>query len=99
MRINITKEFILGVFVGLISPLIFLPLVIQLMVWIEHLQFGVLWDQFFIDRSAHTKLLSMSVVSNLIWFYLALNNRINFSRGVLIASLLFVPYVLYRGYM
>lgn len=99
MKFKITKEFAFGVLVGLISPFVFLPLVIQLMVWIEHHQFSLLWDQFFIDRSAHTKLLSMSIVSNLIWFYLALNNRINFSRGVLIASLLFVPYVLFRGYM
>lgn len=99
MRLNWTKLHTLGALSGFVSPFIFLPLVVQLMVWTQHFTFGYLWGQFFIDNAVHTKLLSLAVISNLLWFYIGLNKeKYGFSQGVLMASFLFVPYIIYVGH-
>jgi len=91
-----TTEHTKGLIVGLISPLIFVPLTILILSLVQNYDFDQLWHRFVLNRNYRGMVISVSVISNLIWFYLSLNReKYAFARAVIIATFCFLPYIIY----
>lgn len=86
----------MGVLFGLLTPFVVLPLVMYL--WAA-------WQDYTFDRMLHDfqyypkpriKMITLSIIANLIWFYRFLNKE-NWGRamGVILGSLAYAPYILY----
>ena len=95
-KIKLTKEHGLGIAIGLISPLVFIPIVIFLFSWVQNHTFARLWSDFKGFNVVQVKVITVSLISNLIWFYMALNReKYNVGRGIIIAMILYAPFILY----
>jgi hypothetical protein len=47
-----------------------------------------------------SKVISLAIIANLIWFYLLLNrSKYEMARGVIIGSICFLPYILYLNFI
>ena len=97
---NWTKNHTYGLIIGIISPLIFIPLVILMLSWIENFQFSQLLSKFMDASIVRSKIISIAIISNLIWFYLSLNReKWGLAMGIIVATMLFLPYILYVNFM
>jgi len=93
---NWTKEHTIGVLIGIVSPLIFVPIMLLLLGWIQNYSFLRLWHEFDMITKYQIKIITLSLISNLIWFYLFLNReRYNVGRGIIIGTILYAPYIIY----
>lgn len=91
-----TTDHTKGVLLGVITPIIVVPLVVLIMSWIQSYYFEQLWDKFVLNTPFRIKTMTISIISNLAWFYFFLNReRYNVARGIIIGSLLFAPYIIY----
>jgi hypothetical protein len=96
---NWTKNHTYGLIIGIISPLIFIPLVILMLSWIENFQFSQLLSKFMNASIVRSKIISIAIISNLIWFYLSLNReKWGLAMGIIVATILFLPYILYVNF-
>lgn len=96
MKINWTKENSLGLLIGLLSPLIFLPLVLFIIAQSQHVNFEHVWHQISEFPEFRSKYLSLALIGNLLWFYLFLNReKYGYTRGIIIGMLLYAPYMIY----
>ncbi|MNK00464.1 hypothetical protein D3C87_182490 [compost metagenome] len=85
-----------GTVIGVLSPLIIVPLTMLVIAWAQNFYFSVLWSKFFSDLAVMSKFLSLSIIPNLIWFYFFLNKeRYDLARGIIIGSALHLPFILY----
>ncbi|AEA43200.1 hypothetical protein [Fluviicola taffensis] len=85
-----------GMIIGIISPFLFVPLIVGLIAWSQNYPYSVLWNNFTGSIVAQSKFISLSIIPNLIWFYLFLNKeRYDLARGVIVGSALFLPFILY----
>ena len=95
-KIKLTKAHGLGILIGVLSPLVFIPIVIFLFSWIQNFSFGRLWSDFENFDVMRIKVITVALISNLIWFYMTLNReKYNIGKGIIIATLLYAPYILY----
>lgn len=89
-----------GLIVGILSPLVFIPLVILLLAWAQNFEFSRLWHMFQHDQIVKSKVVSIAIISNLIWFYLSINrDKYYFAMGVIIGTICFLPYILYVNFI
>jgi hypothetical protein len=96
---NWTKAHTVGMLIGVISPLIFIPIVILLLAWVENFMFEQLWYKFTVAAAVRAKIVSLAIISNLIWFYLFLNReKWGTAMGVIVGTILYLPYILYVNF-
>lgn len=96
---NWSKQHTKGLIIGILSPLIFIPIVILLLSWMQNFDFSRLWFKFSHEHMVRSKMLSLAIISNLIWFYMSLNReKYGFAMGVIIGSICFLPYILYVNF-
>lgn len=99
MKGIVNKELILGLIIGVISPLLFLPLIIYAMSVNDGYSFTVLWDQFLSNSMNSSKYLSLALISNLLWFYFFLNKEKYYqTRGIILGMICYAPYMVYIYY-
>ena len=85
-----------GLIIGLLSPIVFVPLVIVIMAEFQNYPFEYLWKQFLNMDMVRSKFLSLAIVANLLWFYLCLNRgKYGLAMGIILGTILYLPYVLY----
>jgi len=85
-----------GLFIGILVPVIAVPLIMLLLSWAQNFYFSQLWHKFTYDQVVQSKVLSLSIIPNLAVFYLFLNReRYDIARGIIIGSACFLPYILY----
>jgi len=85
-----------GVLIALITPFIFLPIILYLFSYLQGYYFEQFWYKFINISSFQIKMLTLSIIPNLGWFYLFLNKEIyNISMGIIIGSLMFAPYIIF----
>lgn len=91
-----TMDHTKGALLGVITPLLFVPVVLLIVTWTQGYYFDQIWKKFAHNNPYQIKMLTLSIISNLGWFYFFLNKeRYNIARGIIIGSLLFAPYVIY----
>ena len=85
-----------GMLIGLLSPIIIVPITMVIIAWAQNFYFSVLGSKFFSDLNIMSKFVSLSIIPNLVWFYIFLNKeRYDLARGIIIGSALFLPFILY----
>lgn len=85
-----------GLLLGIITPLIILPLVLLVVGWTQDYYFEQLWSKFVINNPYRIKMITISIIANLGWFYFFLNKeRFNFAMGIILGSLIYAPYIIY----
>lgn len=85
-----------GMIIGVLSPIVMVPVTMMLIAWAQNFYFSLLWSKFFIDLAIMSKFISLSIIPNLVWFYIFLNKeRYDLARGIIIGSALFLPFILY----
>jgi hypothetical protein len=100
MKINITRENILGFLIGIASPFVFLPVVLLVLAFMQDTSVAFLWEQFKISDIHRSKDLSLGLISNLIWFYMFLNtDKYPYVRGIILGMFCYVPYMIYVNLM
>jgi hypothetical protein len=96
---NWSKAHTLGLIIGVLSPMLFIPIVILLLSWVENFMFEQLWFKFTSSSPVQAKIVSLAIISNLIWFYLSLNReKWGIAMGVIMGTILYLPYILYVNF-
>lgn len=97
---NWTKAHTKGLIIGLLSPLIFIPIVMLLLAWMQNFHFSQLWHKFEYDQMIRSKIISIAIISNLLWFYLSINkDKYGLGMGIIIATICYLPYILYVNFI
>ena len=85
-----------GLLIGLITPLMFVPVVLFLIGWTQDYQFAQLWTKFSHSTPYRIKIMTISIIANLIWFYVFLNKeKWNMAMGIIVGTLVYAPYIVY----
>ena len=85
-----------GLFLGFITPLCVVPLVIYLSAVAQNYMFEQLWRKFTYNEPFQIKMITLSIIANLAWFYLFLNkSKYNLAMGIILGSMLYAPYIIY----
>jgi carbon starvation protein CstA len=94
------KEHTLGLMLGTFAPLLAIPLVILILSSAQGYSFEILWTRFNISNQVMSKTVSLSIIINLILFYLLLNKeKYNYAMGIILGSLLYLPVILYLNFL
>lgn len=90
--INHTK----GVLLGIVFPLLCIPLVVLILGLIQDYSFAEMWHRFLYFYQIRIQVVTMSIIGNLGIFYLFLNKeRYNIAMGIILGSLVYAPYIIY----
>jgi hypothetical protein len=96
MKIKIKKNHFVGFGIGLLSPLLFIPIVLFILASVTSVSYGYIWEQFITFPEYTSKYTSLALISNLLWFYMLLNREYyDVARGIIFAMLCFIPYMIY----
>lgn len=94
-----SKNHAKGMVLGILTPLIVVPLVIWILSLFQNYDFSYLWRKFRLSDQYHIKIITLSLIANLIWFYIFLNKeKWNIARGVIYGTLAFAPYIIYTKF-
>jgi len=97
---NWGRKHTIGLVIGILSPMIFIPVVILLLSWFENYLFGQLWYKFVNDPTVRAKIVSLAIISNLIWFYMMLNReKWGLAMGIIVGTIIYLPYILYVNFI
>lgn len=93
------KEHTFGLIIGVITPLIFIPLILLFLSWVQNYEFERLYREFMFSYQYHVKIITISLISNLISFYYFLNReRFDLAMGIIMGTIAFAPYVIYMKF-
>ncbi len=85
-----------GLIIGILSPIVFIPLVIMLLAWSRDYSFAEIWNMFLLSRQTMSKVVSLSIISNLLWFYTFINrNNFGLAMGIILGTMAYLPYIIY----
>ena len=96
MKIKLKKNHFVGFGIGILSPMLFIPIVLFILASVTSVSYGNIWEQFITYPEYTSKYTSLALISNLLWFYLFLNREYyDVARGIIFAMLCFIPYMIY----
>jgi len=96
MKIKLNKNHFVGFGIGILSPLLFIPIVLFILASVTSVSYGYIWEQFITFPEYTSKYTSLALISNLLWFYMFLNREyFDVARGIIFAMLCFIPYMIY----
>jgi hypothetical protein len=96
MKSNLNPSFFIGLIIGLLSPMVLLPLIVFILSQSYGQSFSYLWHQTLSYPDFMSRYLSLSLIGNLGWFYYFLNKEKYFhTRGIIFGMLLYAPYMIY----
>jgi hypothetical protein len=93
---NWSKQHTFGVILGIIVPLLVVPLVILINAMAQDYTFDRLWRKFELIRPFQIKMLTISLIANLVTFYIFLNKeKFKFAMGIILGTIAYAPYIIY----
>lgn len=93
---NWSRDHFIGMIFGILTPIILMPLVIYLWAVWQDYTFEFMWRDFKIMTDSRIKIITLSIIFNLIWFYRFLNKeKWQRAMGVILGSIAFAPYIVY----
>ena len=96
MKENFNKQLLYGALLGVITPILFLPVLVYFLSLSKGMDFDVVWSQISTNNMNTSKYLSLSMIVNLIWFYYFLNKeQYHLTRGIILGMICFAPYMVY----
>ncbi|XOV68553.1 MAG: hypothetical protein ACFHU9_05115 [Fluviicola sp.] len=93
---NFSKEHAIGMLFGILTPIFVMPLVLYLWATWQGYTFDRMWYDFKYFSDPRIKIITLSIIGNLFWFYRFLNKE-NWKRamGVILGSMAYAPYIVY----
>ncbi|OUT68171.1 MAG: hypothetical protein CBB76_10955 [Crocinitomicaceae bacterium TMED16] len=96
MKENFNKQLLLGTLIGILTPILFLPVLILFLSLSKGIDFEVIWSQISSNNMNTSKYLSLAMIVNLLWFYFFLNKeQYHLTRGIILGMICFAPYMVY----
>lgn len=96
MKENFNKQLLIGTLVGILTPILFLPVLIFFLSISKGIDFEVMWSQISKNNMNTSKYLSLAMIVNLLWFYYFLNKeQYHLTRGIILGMICFAPYMIY----
>ncbi|OUT70455.1 MAG: hypothetical protein CBB76_05970 [Crocinitomicaceae bacterium TMED16] len=96
MKENFNKQLLLGTLIGILTPILFLPVLILFLSLSKGIDFEVIWSQISSNNMNTSKYLSLAMIVNLLWFYYFLNKeQYHLTRGIILGMICFAPYMVY----
>ena len=96
MKENFNKQLLYVTLLGVITPILFLPVLVYFLSLSKGMDFDVVWGQISTNNMNTSKYLSLSMIVNLIWFYYFLNKeQYHLTRGIILGMICFAPYMVY----
>ncbi|MEY4286472.1 MAG: hypothetical protein RL511_545 [Bacteroidota bacterium] len=96
MKNNLNISFFSGLAIGVLSPLVLLPIIVFILSQSYGQSFSYLWHQTLNFQDFLSRYLSLGLIGNLGWFYFFLNREQYFhTRGIIFGMLLYAPYMIY----
>ena len=93
---NWSRDHVIGMAFGILTPIVLMPLVIYLWAVWQDYTFEYMWREFRFFPNPRIKMITLSIIFNLFWFYRFLNKeKWQRAMGVILGSLAFAPYILY----
>lgn len=93
---NWTLDHTKGLILGILIPIVFMPIVVLLLSWIQDYYIEQLWDRFLHNNQYRIRIITISIIANLGLFYYFLNKeRFNLAMGIILGSICFAPYIIY----
>ncbi len=93
---NWSKGHTFGMLLGIITPILCVPILLLLLSWLQDYDFNYLCHKFTSNGPYRVKMLTLSIIVNLLWFYYFLNrSKWEYGMGVILGSIAFAPYVIY----
>ncbi len=93
---NWSKLHTYGLIVGIILPLVMVPVVMLILSWVQNYSFARIWYEFKNSQNTMSKLVTLAVLANLGVFYIFLNKeKYNFAMGIILGSILYLPLIVY----
>ncbi len=91
-----TKEHTKGLLLALVTPFVVVPIVLYVLSLTQNYLYSQLWHKFTLNNPYQIKIITLSIIANLGWFYFFLNkDKFNFARGIIIGTMLYAPYIIY----
>jgi len=91
-----TKQTLIGMLIGLVSPMVFLPIIWFILGQAQNSSWEYMKLQFEMSDMIKSKHISLALISNLIWFYYFLNKeKYLITRGLILGMLIYAPFMLY----
>jgi hypothetical protein len=89
-----------GFIIGILSPAIMLPLTMLVIAWAQNYEFDQLLFGLKTSFNTQSKLLSLSIIPSLLWFFLFLNReRYEQAYGIIFGSIMYLPFVFYVNFL
>ena len=96
MKENFNKELLIGTLIGILTPILFMPILIFFLSLSKGIDFEVIWSQISNNNMNTSKYLSLAMIVNLLWFYYFLNKeQYHLTRGIILGMICFAPYMVY----
>tara|TARA_Y100000991_G_scaffold187692_2_gene152812 strand:- start:18088 stop:18393 length:306 start_codon:yes stop_codon:yes gene_type:complete len=96
MKENFNKQLLIGTLIGILTPILFLPVLIFFLSLSKGIDFEVIWSQISNNNMNTSKYLSLAMIINLLWFYYFLNKeQYHLTRGIIMGMICFAPYMVY----
>jgi hypothetical protein len=96
---NWNRNHTYGMLVGILLPIVFLPVIIAILSWAQGFYFQQLWYQFKNNNGVMSKMITLAILSNLGVFYYFLNKeKYHFAAGIIVGTLFYLPMVVYFLY-
>jgi len=93
---KLTKEHVFGFLIGVLTPIVFLPIIVFVLSQSNRTEFSYLWHQVVDSAEYQSRYLSLGLIPNLAWFYVFLNVENNaYTRGIIFGMLLYAPFMVY----
>ena len=96
MKENFNRKLLYGTLLGVLTPILFLPVLVYFLSLSKGMDFEVAWSQISNNNMNTSKYLSLSMIVNLLWFYYFLNReQYHLTRGIILGMICFAPYMVY----
>jgi hypothetical protein len=96
IKSNFNSSFFIGLAIGVLSPLVLLPIIVFILSQSYGQSFSYLWYRTWHSQEFMSRCLSLGLIGNLAWFYFFLNReRYFYTRGIIFGMLLYAPFMIY----
>lgn len=97
---NWNKAHTYGLLLGLITPLLFIPIVLFIRAQIDDYNFTGLWNQMTYSKDARGINISLAAIANLVWFHLFMRReKYPLGMGVILATFVYLLYIVYLKFL
>ena len=91
-----SKGHTFGMLLGIVTPLLVVPILLLALSYIQDYDFSFLWRKFTLNSPYRVQMITISIIANLIWFYYFINrSKWDHGMGIILGSIALAPYIVY----